>query len=109
MILIVDDIKANIVALKKILELHGLKSDEATSGEEALKKTLKTDYSLIIMDVQMPGMDGFEVAETLSGSNRTKDIPVLFLSAINKEKNISQKDTKLAELITSQSPLILNF
>jgi len=91
MILIVDDIKANIVALKKILELHGLKSDEATSGEEALKKTLKTDYSLIIMDVQMPGMDGFEVAETLSGSNRTKDIPVLFLSAINKEKKYISK------------------
>jgi len=86
MILIVDDIKANIVALKKILELHGLASDAATSGEDALKKILKNNYSLIIMDVQMPGMDGFEVAETLAGSNRTKDIPVLFLSAINKEK-----------------------
>lgn len=86
MILIVDDIRANIVALKKILELHGLECDAATSGEEALKKILKKDYSLIIMDVQMPGMDGFEVAETLAGSNRTKDIPVLFLSAINKEK-----------------------
>ncbi|WP_296150137.1 response regulator [uncultured Flavobacterium sp.] len=86
MILIVDDIRANIVALKKILELHSLECDAATSGEEALKKILKKDYSLIIMDVQMPGMDGFEVAEILAGSNRTKDIPVLFLSAINKEK-----------------------
>lgn len=86
MILIVDDIRANIVALKKILELHGLECDAATSGEEALKKILKKEYSLIIMDVQMPGMDGFEVAEALAGSNRTKDIPVLFLSAINKEK-----------------------
>ncbi len=86
MILIVDDKKENILPLRKILDLHGIESDAAESGEQALLKTLKNDYSLIIMDVQMPGMDGFEVAETLSGSNRTKDIPVLFLSAINKEK-----------------------
>jgi len=86
MILIVDDQQENILPLKKILELHGLESEAAYSGEEALVKTLKKNYSLIIMDVQMPGMDGFEVAEALSGSNRTKDIPVIFLSAINKEK-----------------------
>lgn len=91
MILIVDDVRANIVALKKILELHNLESDAAASGEEALKKILKKEYSLIIMDVQMPGMDGFEVAEILAGSNRTKDIPVLFLSAINKEKKYISK------------------
>ena len=86
MILIVDDIRANILALKKVLEMHSLEVDSAESGEEALKKILKKDYSLIIMDVQMPGMDGFEVVEILAGSNRTKDIPVIFLSAVNKEK-----------------------
>ena len=86
MILIVDDIRANILALKKVLQLHGLEADSAESGEEALKKILKKDYSLIIMDVQMPVMDGFEVVEILAGSNRTKDIPVIFLSAVNKEK-----------------------
>jgi signal transduction histidine kinase len=86
MILIVDDQRENILPLKKILELHGLQSDSAESGEEALLKILKKNYSLIILDVQMPGMDGFEVAEALAGSNRTKEIPVLFLSAINKEK-----------------------
>lgn len=86
MILIVDDKKENILPLQKILELHKLESDSANSGEEALRKILKRNYSLIIMDVQMPGMDGFEVVEALSGSNRTKDIPVIFLSAINKEK-----------------------
>jgi len=91
MILIVDDKKENILPLRKILELHGFESDAAESGEEALLKTLRNDYSLIIMDVQMPGMDGFEVVETLSGSNRTKDIPVLFLSAINKEKKYISK------------------
>jgi signal transduction histidine kinase len=86
MILIVDDKKENILPLKKILELHSLSVDAAESGEEALRKILKTNYSLIIMDVQMPGMDGFEVVETLAGSNRTKDIPVIFLSAVNKQK-----------------------
>ncbi|MCG9791379.1 sensor histidine kinase [Flavobacterium algicola] len=86
MILIVDDIRANILALKKILELHNLEVDTAESGDEALKKILKNDYFLIIMDVQMPGMDGFEVAEILAGSKRTKDIPVIFLSAVNKQK-----------------------
>lgn len=91
MILIVDDKKENILPLKKILEVHGLESDAAESGEEALLKILKQEYSLIIMDVQMPGMDGFEVVETLSGSNRTKDIPVIFLSAINKEKKYIAK------------------
>ncbi|MBU2062640.1 MAG: response regulator [Bacteroidetes bacterium] len=91
MILIVDDIKANIIALKKILELHNLEVDTAESGEEALKKILKYNYSLIIMDVQMPGMDGFEVAEILAGNNRTKDIPVIFLSAVNKQKRFISK------------------
>jgi signal transduction histidine kinase len=86
MILIVDDIKANIIALKKTLELHNIEVDTAESGEEALKKILKIDYSLIIMDVQMPGLDGFEVVKILSGSKKTKEIPVIFLSAISIEK-----------------------
>lgn len=91
MILIVDDIDANLIALKKTLEVHGLDVDTANSGEEALKKILKINYSLIILDVQMPGMDGFEVAEILSQSKRSKDIPVLFLSAISKEKKYISK------------------
>lgn len=86
MILIVDDQRENILPLQKILALHALESDSASSGEEALIKILKTDYSLIILDVQMPGMDGFEVMEIMAGSSRTKDIPVIFLSAISKEK-----------------------
>lgn len=91
MILIVDDKKENILPLKKILELHKLDAEEAYSGEEALKKILQKNYSLIILDVQMPGMDGFEVAEALAGSSRTRDIPIIFLSAINKEKRYITK------------------
>ncbi len=91
MILIVDDLEANILGLKKILEMHNLQVDTAYSGEEALKKILKYDYSLIITDVQMPGMDGFEVVETLSGSSRTRDIPVIFLSAVSTDKRFISK------------------
>ncbi|MEO7976966.1 response regulator [Flavobacterium sp.] len=91
MILIVDDIRANIIALKKTLELHDIEVDSADSGEEALKKVLKKEYSLIIMDVQMPGLDGFEVVKILSGNTKTKDIPVIFLSAINIDKKYISK------------------
>jgi signal transduction histidine kinase/DNA-binding response OmpR family regulator len=86
MILIVDDRPENILSLKSILDLHSFPVDTALSGEEALKKTLKNSYALIILDVQMPGMDGFEVAEVLSGNNLTRDIPIIFLSAVNTEK-----------------------
>jgi len=91
MILLVDDKRENILPLTKILSLHGLNSEAASSGEEALKMTLQKNYCLIILDVQMPGMDGFEVGEALAGSNRTKDIPIIFLSAINKEKKYITK------------------
>lgn len=86
MILIVDDKPENVFSLKSILELHSFTTDTALSGEEALKKTLRQAYALIILDVQMPGMDGFEVAEILAGSSHTKDTPIIFLSAVNTDK-----------------------
>ncbi|MBL0745310.1 response regulator [Chryseolinea lacunae] len=91
MILIVDDNQENIYSLKKLLELHKFVVDSALSGEEALKKVLKNSYSLIILDVQMPDMDGFEVAEAISGYSKSKDIPILFLSAVNTEKKFITK------------------
>jgi CheY-like chemotaxis protein len=91
MILIVDDKQENIFSLKKILELNAFEVDTALSGEEALKKILKNDYYLIILDVQMPGMDGFEVAEAISGLNKTRNLPILFLSAVNTHKKFVTK------------------
>ncbi len=86
MILIVDDNQSNLYSLQKLLESKDFKVETAGSGEEALGKALKNDYALIILDVQMPDMDGFEVAESLSGYSKTKDIPIIFLSAVNKDK-----------------------
>ncbi|MBL7719853.1 MAG: response regulator, partial [Flavipsychrobacter sp.] len=91
MILIVDDKAENIFSLRRTLELHDFAVDGAESGEEALKKILKNSYSLIILDVQMPGMDGFEVAEAISGYSKAKDIPIIFLSAVNIEKRFITK------------------
>lgn len=86
MILIVDDKKENLFSLQKLLEIHHFKVDTANSGEEALKKILKNFYALIILDVQMPGMDGFEIAETISGFRKSRDIPIIFLSAVKINK-----------------------
>jgi len=91
MILIVDDKPENIFSLKTILELHSFPTDTALSGEEALKKILRQSYALIILDVQMPGMDGFEVAEAISGYSKARDIPIIFLSAVNTDKKFITK------------------
>ncbi|MFX1702359.1 response regulator [Chitinophaga sp. CC14] len=91
MILIVDDKPENILSIRKTLELYQFEVDTALSGEEALKKILKHSYTLIILDVQMPSMDGFEVAEALSGHSKAKDIPIIFLSAVNKDKRFIVK------------------
>lgn len=91
MILIVDDKPENIISLKGLLTLHNFVVDTAFSGEEALKKILKNSYSLIILDVQMPGMDGFEVAEAILGFSKAKDTPIIFLSAVSTEKRFITK------------------
>lgn len=91
MILIVDDRPENLFSLQKLLELHHFQVDTAASGEEALRKVLKQSYFLIILDVQMPGMDGFEVAEAISGYSKSKDIPIIFLSAVNTDKKFITK------------------
>jgi len=85
MILIVDDRPENLISLQKVLQAHNFEVDTASSGEEALKKVLKKNYVLIILDVQMPDMDGFEVAEAISGFSKAKDTAIIFLSAVNTE------------------------
>ena len=91
MILIVDDKSENLYSLKTLLQLHLFDVDTAQSGEEALRKILKNEYELIILDVQMPGMDGYEVAEAVSGYSKSKNIPIIFLSAVNIDKRFITK------------------
>lgn len=91
MILIVDDNQSNLYSLQKLLESKDFQVETANSGEEALAKALKNDYALIILDVQMPDMDGFEVAETLADYSKTKEVPIIFLSAVNIDKKFITK------------------
>ncbi|WP_018345170.1 sensor histidine kinase [Cytophaga aurantiaca] len=88
-ILIIDDISNNIFALENLLMKENRTFFKATSGDEGLKIALSKPMDLIILDVQMPEMDGFEVANMLKSNKRTKDVPILFASAEYKEqKNI---------------------
>jgi len=85
-ILIVDDTKANLISLEAILEGDNLNILTASNGNDALKILLKRKIDIVLLDVQMPGMNGFEVAELMRANNKTKDIPIIFITAINKEE-----------------------
>ena len=81
-ILIVDDKPGNLLALEKVLEVLGADIIRAGSGEQALKSCLNHDFALAILDVQMPGMDGYELAGFLRGDSRTRMLPIIYLSAV---------------------------
>ena len=83
-ILIVDDLLENLISLEAILDDFDIDLIRAFSGEEALKHTLKEDFALAILDVQMPGMNGYETLEMMRQRKKTKYLPVIFVSAIHQ-------------------------
>ncbi len=85
-ILIVDDLKENHLVMESVLTDPELDLIKAMSGEEALALCLEHDFAVIFMDVQMPVMDGFETAEILRSIEKTKSIPIIFVTAISKEQ-----------------------
>jgi signal transduction histidine kinase len=84
-VLLVDDRADNLLALEALLEPLACAIVRATSGEEALRYLLKEDVAVILLDVQMPGIDGYETAKAIKGRDRTRGIPIIFLSAIDRE------------------------
>jgi PAS domain S-box-containing protein len=80
-VLLVDDQPANLLALETILGDLGLDLVRATSGDEALRQLLDQDFAVILLDVRMPGMDGFETARLVRGRNRSRHTPIIFLTA----------------------------
>lgn len=85
-VLAVDDRRENILALTSILECLDVNIVEALSGQEALALMLDYEFALVLLDVQMPGMDGFETARLMRGSERTRHVPIIFVTAISKEQ-----------------------
>ena len=85
-ILLVDDRPENLLALEAILTSLDQELVRARSGEEALKALLAEDYAVILLDVQMPGMDGYETAGHIKRRERTRDVPIIFLTAIDSER-----------------------
>ena len=85
-VLLVDDRPENLLALEAILEPLGQRLVRAGSGDEALKALLREEFAVILLDVQMPGLNGFETAQLIKSRERTRDIPIIFLTAISKEE-----------------------
>jgi CheY-like chemotaxis protein len=85
-ILLVDDRDQNLLALEAVLASLDQTLVKASSGEEALRALLKDDYALILLDAQMPGMDGFETASRIKARARTRDVPIIFLTAADADQ-----------------------
>jgi CheY-like chemotaxis protein len=85
-ILLVDDRPENLLALEAVLSTLDQELVTASSGEEALRALLKDEFALILLDAQMPGMDGFETAAQIKGRSRTKDVPIIFLTAVDTDQ-----------------------
>lgn len=109
-VLMVDDTPENLVALEVVLDDAGCNLLKATSGQQALGLLLKKDVSLVLLDVQMPEMDGFEVAALMRENPKTRNIPIIFVTAISKEQRYVHQGYKAGAvdyLFKPIEPLIL--
>lgn len=108
-ILLVDDRMENLVSLEQMLLADNRNFIHATSGNEALKQVLKNeDIGLIMLDVQMPDMDGFEVARLLKANPKTRDISIIFVTAINKDEYHALKGFEKGAVDYLSKPLDIN-
>ncbi len=89
-VLIVDDVEANLVVLRALLEDVACTVTSASSGDQALRLLLRQEFAVILLDVQMPGMDGYEVAEHARSNPSTREIPIIFLTAANSPENVAR-------------------
>ena len=104
-VLIVDDLPENLQALAGIIEQPDRQIYQASSGEAALDMLLKQDFALAILDVMMPGMNGFELAELMRGTEKTRHIPIIFVSAGGRELNFAFKGYETGAVDFLHKPL----
>ncbi len=90
-VLLVDDRPANLLALEAVLEPLGQTLQRASSGREAVELASRIDFAVVLMDVQMPGLDGFETTRRLRADERTRAVPVIFLTAIHSGAEYSAR------------------
>jgi len=90
-LLIVDDLPENLLALEALIKREDRIVYKALSADEALSLLLQHEFAMAILDVQMPGMNGFELAELMRGTEKTKNIPIIFVSAAGRELNYAFK------------------
>jgi len=88
-VLLVDDRRDNLLALEAILQGLPVQTVGADSGEEALKHLLVEDFALILLDAQMPSMDGFETAGHIKRRERTRHVPIIFLTAADRDSHLA--------------------
>ncbi|KON79652.1 response regulator [Azoarcus sp. PA01] len=109
-VLVVDDRPSNLSAIEALLEDQDVDLVKALSGTEALRHTLTQDFALILLDVQMPGMDGFETAELMRANPKTRHLPIIFVTAWMSETTLQFKGYELGAvdyLIKPFAPHIL--
>ncbi len=105
-ILIVDDNPNNIYAIKSVLsKLEGYNIIEALNGQEALKICSVEKIDLILLDIQMPEMDGFEVAGMLKSVRKTKNIPIIFLTAVFKDDTFIRRGFEIGAIDYITKPI----
>jgi response regulator RpfG family c-di-GMP phosphodiesterase len=105
-ILLVDDNPANLVALEAVLEDLGENLVMVSSGEEALKHVLVQEFAVILLDVQMPGMDGFETASLIRDREKTRGIPIVFITAVGKSETHVSKGYSLGAVDYIFKPIV---
>lgn len=104
-LLIVDDLPENLLALEALIRGERRQVFQASSGEEALSLLLQHEFALAILDVQMPDMNGFELAELMRGTEKTKHIPIVFVSAAGREMNYAFTGYESGAVDFLQKPL----
>ena len=105
-ILLVDDHPANLLALEAILEPLGHRLVRSNSGRQALERALEDDFAVILLDVNMPGLDGFQTAESLREQSRTRTTPIIFLSAAERDPEELRKGYRYGAVDFLVKPLV---
>ena len=104
-LLLVDDRPENLLALETILEPLGQDLVRATGGADALRQLLLSEFAVVLLEVQMPDLNGFEVAEIIKSREKTRFTPIIFLTALSKDEEFVYKGYSVGAVDYMSKPL----